>query len=357
MRPVLRPGLPLLRRDAQTLQLGLDPASAVVVDDCPAVRAVLAALDGVRREDQVVTAAGGAAGVGPAAAAATLAELCRWGVVCDADELIEAIGALPEPSRDRLAADVTAMALVGPPRELARRRRAASVTVCGLATAGSTAARQLAVAGIGRLVLNDAAMVPPTPGIAGVEPAQRPGRRHAWLRDELRRVAPWTSVSLGPSALPADVVLLAPAPEQGCSEADRDLCDGLIRSGTPHCVVSFGEATGVIGPFVVPGQSACLRCLDLARRDEDPAWPVLLSQLTGMVAGGRGGGAAADSTLAALAGTWAALEILGYLQGLPISTVGATLEVSLVGPTPTRRTWGVHPACGCQWDQRATMDA
>jgi hypothetical protein len=355
MRPVLRPGLRLLRRDAHTLQIGLDPASAVVVDDCPAVRGVLAALDGVRREDEVVAAAGPAAGVDAAAAAAMLSELHRWGVLCDADELIEAIGTLPEPSRDRLAADVTAMALLGPPRELARRRRAASVTVCGLAAAGSTAARQLAVAGIGRLILEDTAMVPPTPSIAGVEPAQRPGRRHAWLRDELRRVAPWTSVSLGPSSLPADVVLLAPDPEQGCSEASRDLGDGLIRSGTAHCVVGCREATAVIGPFVVPGQSPCLRCLDLARCDEDPAWPVLLSQLTGLD-GGRGGMAAADPTLAALAGTWAAMEVLGYLQGLAISTVGATLEISLTGRAPSLRTWRVHPACGCQWDQRATMD-
>jgi bacteriocin biosynthesis cyclodehydratase domain-containing protein len=34
----------------------------------------------------------------------------------------------------------------------------------------------------------------------------------------------------------------------------------------PHLAVSASEAIGVVGPLVLPGQSACLRCLDLTRR-------------------------------------------------------------------------------------------
>ena len=48
-RPALRPGWHVVRRDADTLQIGIDPPHRVVLSDSPGVRAVLAALRGGRR--------------------------------------------------------------------------------------------------------------------------------------------------------------------------------------------------------------------------------------------------------------------------------------------------------------------
>ena len=34
----------------------------------------------------------------------------------------------------------------------------------------------------------------------------------------------------------------------------------------------------MVGPFVVPGRTACLRCVDAHHTDADPAWPLLVRQ-------------------------------------------------------------------------------
>ena len=52
----------------------------------------------------------------------------------------------------------------------------------------------------------------------------------------------------------------------------------------PHLAASAREAIGVVGPLVLPGRTACLSCLELARSDRDPAWPLILAQLAGQVA-------------------------------------------------------------------------
>ena len=53
MRPILRPGTHLLSRTDGSLQLGLDPGAAVVVDDSPALRSALLGAD---TQDESVTA-------------------------------------------------------------------------------------------------------------------------------------------------------------------------------------------------------------------------------------------------------------------------------------------------------------
>jgi hypothetical protein len=57
VRPHLRPGLQILRRDAHSIQLGLDWPGVVVLSDTPALRAVLAAIDGLRDVAAVVLTA------------------------------------------------------------------------------------------------------------------------------------------------------------------------------------------------------------------------------------------------------------------------------------------------------------
>ena len=51
LRPTIRPGAPLLRRDAHHLQVGTSPG--IVIDDQPGLRSFLRLLDGVRDVDQL----------------------------------------------------------------------------------------------------------------------------------------------------------------------------------------------------------------------------------------------------------------------------------------------------------------
>ena len=51
LRPIIRPGAPLLRRDANHLQVGTSPG--IVIDDRPGLRSFLRLLDGVRDVEQL----------------------------------------------------------------------------------------------------------------------------------------------------------------------------------------------------------------------------------------------------------------------------------------------------------------
>ncbi|MFW8745507.1 hypothetical protein, partial [Mesorhizobium japonicum] len=50
-----------------------------------------------------------------------------------------------------------------------------------------------------------------------------------------------------------------------------------LRRDVPHLPVVTGERI-VIGPLVVPGESACLHCVHLARRAAAAAWPAIATQ-------------------------------------------------------------------------------
>ena len=52
-----------------------------------------------------------------------------------------------------------------------------------------------------------------------------------------------------------------------------------LARDVPHLPVVFGERAAVIGPFVIPGGTPCLRCAEEHRLEADPAWPVLAAQL------------------------------------------------------------------------------
>ena len=55
----------------------------------------------------------------------------------------------------------------------------------------------------------------------------------------------------------------------------------LLNAGRPHLAVVAGADRASAGPLVVPGGSACLRCLELHRTDRDPSWPAVAAQLAG----------------------------------------------------------------------------
>jgi bacteriocin biosynthesis cyclodehydratase domain-containing protein len=52
-----------------------------------------------------------------------------------------------------------------------------------------------------------------------------------------------------------------------------------LAADVPHLAVVFDERGAEVGPFVRPGAGPCLRCVHLARRDADAAWPAIAAQL------------------------------------------------------------------------------
>ncbi|MBO0821784.1 MAG: hypothetical protein J2P26_13155, partial [Nocardiopsaceae bacterium] len=163
--------------------------------------------------------------------------------------------------------------------------------------------------------------------------------------------------------------------------ADPEEVTALLRARVPHLAVWADEAIGVVGPLVVPGLTACLRCADLARAERDPAWPLILAQAEDRPR-------ACDAVLAAGTAALAARQALTFLDqpaldqpgldqpgrdqsalgqpgltqpgrdqpGAGPATLNGTLELVLPDWQWRRRTWRPHPACVCGASERPAQE-
>ncbi|WP_299035787.1 hypothetical protein [uncultured Pseudokineococcus sp.] len=174
----------------------------------------------------------------------------------------------------------------------------------------------------------------------------------------------------------------------------------LLRADADHLAVVLRERSAVVGPLVVPGRTACLRCLDLHRADRDPEWPRVAAQLAHPVAGGG----RPDVVLLRLTTALVVAQALAHLDAAPppshaaahgrapdrgaparrggrptapapatpapratggrgttragggstttAAARGRTWELALPDGLPVGREWHPHPACGCTWPPR-----
>ena len=145
----------------------------------------------------------------------------------------------------------------------------------------------------------------------------------------------------------ADVVLVGSA-----GEVARERTDPLVREGIPHLVVRLVDAGAVIGPFVLPGETACLRCIDahLSLGDPDHV-PVVARyvEASRRSAPDRAEHDVTEPVLVALALAWAVRDLVAHVDGGAPATRGHTVHL---GPEPSRQehiAWPRDPECGCSW--------
>jgi len=124
------------------------------------------------------------------------------------------------------------------------------------------------------------------------------------------------------------------------AEPDRVLTRDLTAAGVPHLVVRAEPERAVIGPFVVPGRTACVACTDLVRRDLDSDWPHLLAQLC------RTEHVPAPRQTAWAAAT-ASAQLAAWRAGRGPETMSTTLELDAFTGALGVRQWPRHPDCGC----------
>jgi hypothetical protein len=292
MRPILRPGTHLLTRSDGSLQLGLDPGSAVVVDDSPGLRS---ALLGASTEHDGVDA------------------LQQVGVVVDERTVVPLLAEGRDGGVPRAAAAALSLAAGPVAPEAAARRESVTVQVVRFGhPAGTplvtTAERLLATSGVRT-----------TGGTTG------------------RRATRGRASRLG---------LLV-----GAGEPDRELADGWLRAGVPFVVVRLLEGRAVLGPFVVPGRTACLRCVDAHHTDSDPDWPLLVRQVAEACVRDRVDGVPepVDPALGDVAVAWACRDLLTHLDGGRPTTWSATLTLDADLGGIEHRPWPRHAECACTW--------
>jgi hypothetical protein len=214
---------------------------------------------------------------------------------------------------------------------------AARVRITGYGRLAVPLAAALAEAGVGhvdpavsgRTTADDAAL-------GGLLPTDADRPRASAAADAVLRSAPATNVRPLRNGGATFVV------QAGAYQPPSLTAFAYARRRVPHLFVDVRDAIAIVGPLVPPSGSPCLNCVDLHRRDRDPAWPALAAQLS------TGAQPPPPCTVATLliATGYATDEVLRYLDGGTPQTVGTTIEIA--GPGQEwRRSWPSHPACDC----------
>lgn len=247
-------------------------------------------------------------------------------------------------------------------------RAGTRVQVRGAGRVGAAVAALLSAAGVGRVEVRDGGCVEPWDVTPGGLPAESVGeRRDVSARGLVSRAAPAPVPARPPVSAARDRAGAGRAGvvAGGGGPAGRagGVCPGpgdggpLVETGTPHLFAGVLEATGVVGPLVLPGGTACARCVDLHRTDRDPAWPRLTAQWR---SGRRRPGPAGDVALASAVAGLAAAHALAFLDGEEPASAGARWEVA--SPLLAWRSEQVEPHADCRCgaavgaeQQQATM--
>jgi len=281
------------------VQIGIDPRRAVAISGTSGAADVIRLLDGSRDTDQLIAEAA-QRGVPAAVTERIIGLLAAAGVIVDFPS--EILRIMQPELRQQLTPVLATASLSAQDGDggasLLARRSSCTVEVSGRGSVAALIADLLT----------------------------RSGMAAAWPSDGLRR------------ASPADLLVLVGRPS-------LDETTELLRKRQSYLAVYAGEAIGVVGPLVRPGLTACLRCIDLARAQRDPAWPLILAQLAARSADPP----ACDAVLATSVAAQAAAQVLAFADRvqLPQATVNATLELVLPSWQWRRRSWPPHPACIC----------
>jgi bacteriocin biosynthesis cyclodehydratase domain-containing protein len=334
MRPMLRPGLAWAWRSADSLQLGVDGPAAVVLSGLPAqCEGLLELLDGTKNTDQVVAHL---AETGPTHGIRDLlTRLWEVGALVDGGRWPGG-AAISAASRDHLMADLMASAPKDPDhwwRSLARTE----VVVIGASRLGAITACALNASGIGRVRVLDSRPVTSGDVALGGFAQSDVGRR----RSDLLVDHPEVPTTVSDVKLDRVVYVVTDA-------VDLDVhARSLAERGATFLVVTCREGAGRVGPFVHPGETACYLCVQLHRRDHDPAWPQIWRQLR------HDSTPVVSATMAAITAYLAAAHVLAWCCDDHVPSMRGVVEVdprqgcSTFHPTPP------HPECGCAWGRWA----
>jgi hypothetical protein len=332
----------VLRRGRDQVQVGVDPATAVVVERLAEEAALaLLHLDGTTTRAEILRLA--------PELAAVLDELAGRGLLDDDPETHSPLGA---QRRRRMGADLASLALthrdsVSAHSVLARRARA-TVVVRGNDRAAAHVALGLAAAGVGSVAVAGPDRTTDLTDLTPVGPWEPHVSWRGEVGDAVRRQGAHPTTLSMRTKRPV-LTIVCHAADTDLPWTDPELADDLLSDGVPHLAVSVAGDAARVGPLVVPGRTPCLWCLDCRSRDLDAAWPALADQIRM-----RHPVAAAHSgPVAAVAGAFAVIQSLAVVDGLDLADAPVTVGgvVDFRGPDHLGRRVAVarHPRCGCGW--------
>lgn len=274
-RPELRPGIELVPLEGDRVLLRSFAGSLMLSGDFVASKLpeVLPLLDGTRTIEAVAETVGG--GYRPELDH-LLRALAEKGLLGEGDGRGADRG--PGDRRHERAYWAVASRGAGDPM---RRLGSSVVLVIGLGGVGTSLVRALASAGVGTILGVDPGRVRESDETLGYDRADvgksRAEATAARINEAGRASFRPVAVRVGASGAVADLVkeahLVAVAGDNMALAPYETINELCLRHGTPWVSARIDRNRGIIGPFVVPGQSACFTCFELRSRanSEHPA--------------------------------------------------------------------------------------
>jgi bacteriocin biosynthesis cyclodehydratase domain-containing protein len=237
--------------------------------------------------------------------------------------------------------------------ELLARRADAAVHLIGLGRTGGAIACALAAAGVGTLLLEDAAAVRPADIGSGAYRLGDVGLNRAQAaRKMIAHIDPTTATHIMPNTTAPGTAAKRPRFLDLIVYTDRDVpspeaAQALAECGNPHLPVLLRECDALVGPLVVPGETACLDCVDRHQAQQDSGWNEISALLRDEAAADLPSVDEVAQSIAA-AGL-AALQVLLFLDGRNRPAAwSAVLQLRAGDGTVSRHEYEPHAGCVCQ---------
>lgn len=234
---------------------------------------------------------------------------------------------------------------------LMERRSRAAVRIAGLGRTGSVIAQALAAAGIGTLLLEDEHRVKACDVGAGSHRLCDIGMtRTAAVRRQIHHIDPTIQAHPISTAntdgkdrsFSLDLVISV-----SNDVTDDRLLAELMHHEHPHLPVVLRDHDVLIGPLVVPGETACSECIDRHRADQDPQWLDICRTMRQRAAA-RDSTGPEESALALSAAGSAVLQSLLLIDGVNRpSGWSSVVQLRAADGSSTAQGYTPHPGCGC----------
>lgn len=233
------------------------------------------------------------------------------------------------------------------------RRNRSAVRVMGLGRTGSTIAQALAAAGIGTLLLDDNHRVRPADVGAGSFRLCDVGMpRAAAVRRQIHHIDPTIQThairqpgqerTYDASFFTLDLVI-----HIAHDITDEHLQAELMHKEQPHLSVILRDRDVLIGPLVVPGQTACLGCVDQHRADQDPRWLEICRTMRARMSAEMNP-PPEETAVALFAAGSAVLQSLLLIDGVNRpSGWSSVVQMRAADGSSTTCSYQPHPTCGC----------
>jgi hypothetical protein len=226
-------------------------------------------------------------------------------------------------------------------------RQFRTVHVDDLSGAGLALTLGLASAGIGRVVSHDQTKVEPRDLGPSAYPSQLLGKPKIEAVRALLASSPnQMGIVAGHKLTARNLESIDCAAIIGHQAIEPRRYVQWLNRDVPHLALSFDVDQASVSPLIVPGRGPCLFCLEEARINQDPSWPVIASQL--VTSKERLDDSASRLFCAGLAiqKILAQLDDAGGFQQTAKELVGYRL--SLGSGAITEFSWPEHEACSCR---------